>query len=200
MILEGIVTTMNEAGDVNIAPMGPIVPESPATDWRSFILRPFKSSTTYANLNRTSQGVLHVTDDVLLIAQAVLGNPSAATVPAVSIHGRRLADCCRFYEFEVEDWDESDDRTQLVVQVKHIGRVRDFFGFNRAMFAVLEAAILASRTHLLEAEYLREEMDRLQVRVEKTAGPRERQAFDLLAAHIYSGIGARPESNPPPGE
>jgi hypothetical protein len=39
MILEGIVTTQNSAGDINVAPMGPIVDES----MESFVLRPFQT-------------------------------------------------------------------------------------------------------------------------------------------------------------
>ena len=46
MILEGIVTTLNDDGTPNVAPMGPIVDESLST----LVLRPFCTSTTYRNL------------------------------------------------------------------------------------------------------------------------------------------------------
>src|ERR1043166_8198807 len=46
MILEGLVTTLNADGGVNIAPMGPIVDEA----MRHLILRPYQTSRTYANL------------------------------------------------------------------------------------------------------------------------------------------------------
>ncbi len=68
MILEGIVTSQNSAGALNIAPMGPIVDES--LTWLH--LRPFQTSTTFRNLKETGCGVFHVVDDVLLIAQAAL--------------------------------------------------------------------------------------------------------------------------------
>ena len=68
MILEGIVTTISADGTVNISPMGPRVNE-PLT---RLILRPYQTSTTYQNLKRTGQGVLHVTDDVELLAQAAV--------------------------------------------------------------------------------------------------------------------------------
>jgi hypothetical protein len=68
MILEGIVTTLNGDRSVNVAPMGPIVDETMQT----LLLRPFQTSTTYRNLKRTGCGVLHVTDDVLLLAQAAI--------------------------------------------------------------------------------------------------------------------------------
>ena len=45
MILEGIVTTLNDDATLNIAPMGPRV--DPGTNLARFELRPFRSSTTY---------------------------------------------------------------------------------------------------------------------------------------------------------
>ena len=63
MILEGIVTTVSRDGAVNIAPMGPHVEEG----MTRFLLRPFPTSQTYRNLKAHGEGVLHVSDDVLLL-------------------------------------------------------------------------------------------------------------------------------------
>jgi len=52
--------------------------------------------------------------------------------------------------------------------------------------AVLEAAILATRTHLLPADQIRDEYARLQIIVDKTAGPREREAMALLTDYVRS--------------
>ena len=60
MILEGLMTTVNADGTVNVSPMGPRVDAGLTT----FTLRPFQTSTTYCNLKRTGMGVFHVTDDV----------------------------------------------------------------------------------------------------------------------------------------
>jgi len=49
---------------------------------------------------------------------------------------------------------------------------------------VLEAAIYATRVHMLSRDFLLAEVDRLQVIVDKTAGPREFEAMDLLAQYI----------------
>jgi hypothetical protein len=68
--------------------------------------------------------------------------------------------------------------------VVHRGFRREFVGFNRARHAVLEAAILATRTHLLPAEQIRSEFEKLQIIVDKTAGPREREAMALLTTHV----------------
>ena len=76
--------------------------------------------------------------------------------------------------------------------VVHRGMRREFLGFNRARHAVLEAAILATRTHLLPADQIRAEFARLQVIVDKTAGPREREAMALLSEYVRTAREATP--------
>jgi hypothetical protein len=182
MILEGIVTSLSATGEVNIAPMGPHVDAA----LERFVLRPFPTSQTYRNLKAHGEGVLHVTDDVLLLAQAALGpvEPPPALLPAVKVHGFVLREACRFYEFRVRSLDEREARVRIEAEVVHAGRLRDFFGFNRAKHAVVEAAILATRTHLLSLDAIREEYRKLAVIVDKTGGDQERQAFDLLRRHV----------------
>src|SRR4051812_49278280 len=139
MILEGIVTTRNDDGTINVAPMGPIVDES--MSWLT--LRPFQTSSTWHNLRRHRVGVLHVVDDVLLLARAAIGalTDTPETRPAERIDGAVLTGACRWYEFEVEKLDDTRERGEIAAKVVHMGRLRDFFGFNRAKHAVLEAAI-----------------------------------------------------------
>ncbi len=60
------------------------------------------------------------------------------------------------------------------------GHIKDFFGWNRAKHAVLEAAILATRVHLLSESEIQEQLERLRIPIEKTAGPKEAEAFALL--------------------
>lgn len=182
MILEGIVTTWNDDRSVNVAPMGPIVDETVS----SLHLRPFATSRTCANLKSRPHGVFHVTDDVLMLAQAAVDRfrEPPAMFPARVVPGSVLQGACRWYEFEVQHVDDSTRRVDIRAKVVHAGRLRDFFGFNRAKHAVLEAAILATRVHILPADNIRRELQRLQVPVEKTAGPREREAFALLREFV----------------
>ena len=49
-----------------------------------------------------------------------------------------------------------------------------------------EAAIYATRLHLLAPEFIDSEMARLQVIVDKTAGPNEQEAMGLLTDFIAS--------------
>ncbi len=182
MILEAIVTTCDSAGRVNVAPMGPLVP----AEGTGMVLRPFRTSTTYQNLRENPCGVIHVTDDVLLLARGAIGriDPPPELVPIPGAKAFRLADCCRWHYFEVEQLDDSRERTTLTCRLVSEGRVRDFFGLNRAMHAVVEAAILATRVEILPREELLAPLPGLQTLVEKTGGPREHEAFALLRSYI----------------
>jgi hypothetical protein len=182
MILEGIVTTVSATGAVNIAPMGPAVGD--AMD--RFVLRPFPTAQTYQNLLALGEGVLHVTDDVLLLARAALGpvEPAPPLLPAAKVRGFVLADSCRYYEFRVRSMDASEPRVRIDAEVVHAGRFRDFFGFNRAKHAVVEAAILATRTAFLPLDEIEAEFQKLKVIVAKTGGPQEQAAFALLQEHV----------------
>lgn len=182
LILEGLVTTLDADGDPHIAPMGPIVDASLDRLW----LRPFNTSTTYANLKRTGAGVFHVTDDVELLARAAVGpiDSPPRLLPASAVPGVILADACRWYAFAVESLDDRAERTSVVARVVDRGVLREFLGFNRAKHAVVEAAILATRVHLLPAQDLAAEFARLAVPVQKTGAAAERRAFAFLDRYV----------------
>jgi hypothetical protein len=187
MILEGIVTTVSAGGAVNVAPMGPQVePAEGGGELTRFVLRPFRTAQTCANLLAHGEGVLHVTDDVLLLARAAIGplEPPPPFCPAGRVRGWVLADACRYHEFRIIACDDRPERARFEAAVVHTGRLRDFFGFNRAKHAVIEAAILATRVHLLARDEIAAEYRRLAVLVDKTGGPREREAFALLQEYV----------------
>jgi hypothetical protein len=162
--------------------MGPRV----GADMDRFLLRPFRTAQTYRNLKAHGEGVLHVTDDVLLLARAALGpvEPPPPTRPAERVRGFVLSDACRYYEFRVRSIDEREERVGLEAEVVHACRLRDFFGFNRAKHAVVEAAILATRTDFLPLADIEAEYRKLAVIVDKTGGSQEQAAFALLREHV----------------
>ena len=182
MILEGIVTSQNQQDEFNIAPMGPVV----NSEMTQIVLRPFQTSRTFSNLKETRCGVLHVVDDVLLLAKAAISqlNEIPETFPARKIDGKVLQSACRWYEFEIESIDETQARTVMQATVVYQGRIRDYFGLNRAKHAVLEAAILATRTHLIEQSELESQYQALAEIVKKTAGPQEETAFSILEEYV----------------
>jgi hypothetical protein len=187
MLLEGIVTTLAVDGSCHIAPMGPIVDDG----FTQLLLRPYRTSTTYQNLKRTCEGVLHVTDDVEMFSWAAVGRltPQPKLIATTAVAGKIIAGACRWYAFRVDSIDDRRERTEIGATVVDRGRIRDFFGFNRAKHAVIEAAILATRIQFLDASEIRAEFAKLSVIVEKTGGNRERSAFAFLESYIERGAG-----------
>ena len=180
MIIETIVTTVDANGSINFAPMG--------VEWgdETIVLKPFLETTTFRNLNATGVAVVNLTDDAMLFAQGAISSPQFPSIPATVVKGAVLEAACSWRELRVVTIDATPPRSRIEARVVHRGTRREFIGFNRARHAVLEAAILATRTHLLPAEQIREEYARLQVVVDKTAGPREREAMDLLTQYVRS--------------
>ena len=190
-ILEGLVTTRDPDGSPHLAPMGPRV----SPDWSRLLFRPFPTSHTGRNLIRDRQGVLHVTDDVGLIARAALGEvvEPPGYEPARTVEGFVISDACRAIEFRVREVDDSRERIHLDAEVVLVRPMRDFFGFNRAKHAVLEAAILATRFEFLDSDDVRAEFGRLAVIVSKTAAAAEREAFRFLEAKLSQHLRGKDE-------
>jgi hypothetical protein len=173
-IIETVVTTINPDGSVNCAAMG--------VEWgeERIVVKPYRGTRTLRNLRAAGAAVVNVTDDILLFSQAALGDPHPPTRRAASIDGAILDDACSWREVRVEAIDDSGPRTRVSTLVVDGGSARDFLGLNRASHAVLEASILASRARMLPAEEIAAELSRLQLLVDKTAGPRERDAMEYV--------------------
>ncbi len=188
MILESLVSTVNEDGTPNVSPMGPTVSETAfeSGNFEAFELRPFDSSRTFSNLKRTKTGVMHVTDDVELFALGAIGKldllPNLR--PAEKVEGNVITNACRWYEFIVESINESGPRMSLRCRSVLAVRNRDFWGFNRAKHAVIEAAILATRLEFLPAKEIHDQFLSLQTIVGKTAGQKESRAFETLRLFV----------------
>ena len=183
-IVETVTTTLNPDGTVNCAAMG--------VEWGDevIVIKPYRSTRTLRNLRASGAAVVNLTDDILLFTQAALGDPDLPTRPAAAIDGAVLADACSWREVTVDAIDASGPRARVTTRVVERGVAREFVGFNRAGHAVLEASILASRVRLLPPAEIHEELERLQVLVDKTAGPREREAMELVRRHVSAAVGS----------
>src|SRR5205814_10251481 len=73
MIVETVTTTRNPDGTVNCAAMG--------VEWgdREIVIKPYTGTRTLRNLRATGAAVVNLTDDILLFAQAALGDPRPPT-------------------------------------------------------------------------------------------------------------------------
>jgi hypothetical protein len=67
---------------------------------------------------------------------------------------------------------------------------RGFGGFNRAQAAVIEGSVLVSRLHMLPRSKIESEFAYLQIAIDKTAGPVEREAWGWLQAAVAAHYAA----------
>ena len=174
MIRETIVTTTDPDGRVHIAPIGIIA------DGECWVIAPFRPSATLENLQRVPHAVANYTDDVLVFAGCLTGRRDWPVRPAATVRGAVLEQALAHAELTVEQVSEDDLRPRFHCRVVHEETHRPFRGFNRAQAAVIEAAILVSRLHMLPPEKVEREIAYLEIAVAKTAGPDERQAWDWL--------------------
>jgi uncharacterized protein len=183
VIVETVVTTINPDGSVNCGAMG--------VEWGEarIVIKPYAGTRTLRNLRATGAAVVNLTDDILVFSQAALGDPHPPTRPAASIDGAVLHDACSWREVRVEAIDDGAQRARVSTVVVERGIGREFLGLNRARHAVLEASILVSRAGLLAPDDIRAELRRLQVLVDKTAGPREREAMAYVEGRLRAVVG-----------
>ena len=182
MIRESIVTTLNADGAPHVAPIGVIV--EPA----GLVIAPFRPSATLDNLVGRRTAVVNYTDDVRVFAGCVTGRKRDwPTRPAARVEGAVLEAALAHEEVALVDIREDPQRPRLLCRTVHAETAAPFRGFNRAQSAVIEAAILVSRLSMLPREKVEREIAYLAIGLEKTAGPREWEAWgwlmDAIAAH-----------------
>ena len=177
-IRESIITTQHEDGSAHIAPMG--VHE---TD-RGLMLGPFKPSATLSNLLREGTATINYTDDVRVFAGCLTGRRDWKTTPTDVIKGIRLHDCLAHTEIKVHTHEDDDQRPKFYCDVVHEHMHQAFHGYNRAQFAVIELAILASRLHMLPMSKIDSEIEYLRIGFNKTAGERELEAWGWLMEKV----------------
>jgi len=174
MIFETVVTTLSASGEPHIAPMG--IRREPAI----VVLKPFKPSRTYENILQTGCAVVNFTTDTRVFAGCVTGRRNWPCVSADTLPCLRLTEALSHAELQLREHVDDALRPVLRMQVVHERVHAGFAGFNRAQAAIIEAAVLVSRLTLLPREKIETEMAYLQIAVDKTAGPREREAWGWL--------------------
>ncbi len=185
MIIEGLVTcqavtspsSLTAQGEFpHVAALGPVV----SPDLTQWLLRPYQTSRIFQTLRANSTCVFHVIDDVLPIVQLVLGLEPDLTYRRLSQHAWLVEQACHWYQLEILHWNLDNVRSEATARVVDQGDLRPFWGWNRGKHALLEAAILISRASMMPADELTAQLDRLQSPIEKTAGPRELAAWQII--------------------
>lgn len=174
MIYETIITSCSLEGEVHIAPFG--------IQWHAgrVLIMPFQPSTTLQNILQTRSAVLNLTDDVRVFAAAIARKKLFSTLPTGYEHCMRLSDCLAHHVLSLEEVEPDDMRPKLWMKVIESQTHAPFMGFNRAQAAVIELAVLVSRLHMLPAEKVSQEMQYLQIAIDKTAGTNELEAWQWL--------------------
>jgi hypothetical protein len=185
MILETVVTTLDEDGEANFAAMGVV------WDEERLVIRPYLDTRTFRNLARAREAVVNVTDDVLVFAKSALSRARFDCRPARRVRGVILADACHWREVRVEDISvpAGGSRAEVAARVVAADAGRPFAGLCRAKHAVVEASIVASRARRLPRDEVLRELDRLDPLVDKTGGPAEREAMAYIRAHVARLVG-----------
>jgi uncharacterized protein len=185
MIRESIVTTVDAEGRVHITPLGLI------EDGEGMVIAPFRPSRTLDNLRVVPFAVASHTDDVRVFAGCLTGRRGWATAPCEESPAPRLADCLSHMSLRVVGVTEDELRPRFHCEImRHVAHA-PYRGFNRAQAAVIEAAILASRLHILPREKIDSEIAQLAIAIEKTAGPREQAAWGWLREMIDAHYAAK---------
>jgi uncharacterized protein len=181
-LIETVVTTTGSDGVVNCAAMGVRWGEEELVFW------PFETTRTLRNLRFRGEAVVHLTDDVLLFVESALGDPRPAMRPASAIAGSVIEDANAWREVVVSEIAPTGDgtpRSRVRARVVAGGTgARQPLGLCRARHAAVEASIFASRLRWLGGERVSAELARLQVLVDKTAGPRERAAMAYVQRYV----------------
>lgn len=185
-ILETVVATINPDGSHHIAPYGLI------QDGAGWIIAPFRPSPAIENLRRGPYAVASSPYDLRVIAGAVTGRREWATEPADKVPGLRLKDAFGHLELEVTSFQDDATRPHFRCRVVHAASHRPFVGYNRAQAAIIEAAILVTRLHMLPREKVEAEMAYLAIAVSKTAGAAETEAWEWLTEKVRGYHGAVP--------
>lgn len=178
LIVETIITTRSLAGEVHIAPLGIIAEDD------GWVIAPFSPSRTLDNLRENPVAVANHTDDVRVFAGCLTGRRKFQVRRAQKVDGAVLDDAVTHWELAVERVTEDPQRPRFFCKTAYRVAHGPWGGFNRAQAAVIEAAVLVSRLHMLPAKKVESELSYLEIAISKTAGPREEEAWGWLMEKV----------------
>jgi hypothetical protein len=174
MIQETLITTVDSQGKPHIAPMGVHTLDD------HLVIMAFRPNLTLNNILETKVAVINYCDDVRIIAGCLTGRRDWPLQKTEKISGYYLADTLAHSELELTDFEDDPIRPKMYFKKVHSVNHKPFQGFNRAQYSVLEAAILISRLGRLPWDKIEAEIAYLKIGMQKTAGPKEEQAWQWL--------------------
>lgn len=146
-------------------------------------IAPYRPSKSLDNLLSTGKATINMTDDVRVIAGA-LTHHECWQLHQVA-ESWILDSALSYQQLKLNRVVEDEVRPSLYFDIVDSRTLKPFLGYNRAQNAVLELAIMVSRIKLIPLQKISQAMKTLQVAIDKTAGERERQAWQWLCDCIH---------------
>jgi|TARA_B110000305_G_scaffold160575_1_gene177659 hypothetical protein len=180
MIHEVIVTTISEEKIVHIAPMGIQIIDN------RVIISPFRPSQTLDNITKNNLATINFIDDVRVFAGIVTKYKKDWELENIKDKQvvPRLVLANTHYNIIAKEFKDDEKRPDIICDINKKVINKPFMGFNRAQFSVIEASVLVSRLKMLPIEKILQEIEYLKIGIEKTAGPRESEAWKWIEDKI----------------
>ncbi len=178
MILETIISTVNEKGVVNFAPFG-------ITKDKNYIyISPYIPSTTLNNLKNSKCAAVNYINDAGIFVNCLIGNKKFKKKKCNIINCFYLEHSISHQEIVVKSIKEHEIRPTFKCKIIKTFSHENFQGYNRAQSSIIEACILASRINLLDKDKVIKDLNFLSVAVNKTGGKRELDAWKKINLFI----------------
>ncbi|MEM2925066.1 MAG: DUF447 family protein [Methanocellales archaeon] len=178
-INEVIVTTISNSNKPNAAPIGLRIKRGVVS------ARIYKNTTTYKNIFETSALIGNIVDDPTLFittAFSTLSKNHYIFKKNLSIPVLKKANAWVLFECEIK----SSEEPALITLKPKQGEVlcKKVAAINRAVYAVIEAAIHATRYLATGEEKYKELIEYYATIIEKCGGNREKKAFKRLKQYL----------------
>jgi hypothetical protein len=139
MIIETVITTINELGRIHFSAVGVKFFKSKA------LFDLYKKSDTFENLKIKDYGIINIVDKAEYFIKAALSSEKIDISEIKKNELYYLTDCCSYYHFKVLKIKDCGRKYRVEVKILRKKENRKYIGFNRANNLLLEAAIIASR-------------------------------------------------------
>ncbi|VAX15082.1 hypothetical protein MNBD_NITROSPINAE04-257 [hydrothermal vent metagenome] len=179
MIIEAIISTRKDSGDMNFAPMGVRFKENERVE-----LTVYHSSETYRNLAVNRSGVVNLLSDVLTFAKVALSDHLPAHSISSASCGAILAVADEAIEFTIDTVKDREIKSIMSGPIVSQTRFKTpRAGINRANGAIIEALIAVTRIGVLQDDEIEKTIKRSRNIVDKTGGDKELEAMGIIESH-----------------
>jgi hypothetical protein len=155
-IIEVLLSTISEQNEPNAAPMGVWVQKGPELQ-----LRPYSTTRTAQNLEKTGHAVINLSQDPQLFLQLAFKEELPESipvrfVPSVRVKAPRIQSASGFIEVDVTPQESTPKNFQYTEFVCNIRLVEltsaSTMGYSRSRSAAIEAIILATKIRALQPD------------------------------------------------